>query len=196
VTDRGPLQEFTLFPQLPTELRIKIWKMSILPRIVLRHQRDTQTNHRSAVLFTPCIPPLLQASQEARQIGLENYQVVNARRWNLDGNTNKRLGPIYFHPELDTLLCAVWDGQRLSPVGSKALPQRILKQARHLVITELGFQEIIVDSRTLPTKTERINLTYTYDNITRSWRRSQFSTIVQRYPTRVPGSLSSNAFVT
>jgi len=86
--------------------------------------------------------------------------VVNARRCNLDGNTNKRLGPIYFHPELDTLLCAVWDGQRLSPVGSKALPQRILKQARHLVITELGFQEIIVDSRALPTKTERINLTY------------------------------------
>jgi hypothetical protein len=143
VTDMGPFQEFTLFPLLPTELRLKIWKMSILPRIVLRHQYDTQTNHRPAVLFTPCIPALLQVSQEARQIGLENYQVVKARHCNMLGNTTKRLGPIYFHPELDTLLCAVWDGQNLSPVCPDAFPQRILKQARDLAITELDFQEII-----------------------------------------------------
>jgi hypothetical protein len=156
VTDRGPLQEFTLFPQLPAELRIKIWKISVLPRIVLRHQYDTERNHGPVVLFTPCIPALLHVSQEARQIGLENYQVVNARRCNMNGNTAKRLGPIYFHPELDILLCAVWDGQHLSPVVPEAFPQRILKQARHLAVTQSDFQEIISGMD----RTDRMNTIY------------------------------------
>jgi hypothetical protein len=125
------LREFTLFPQLPTELRIKIWNVAILPRIVFMSKYNTSRGQpdRTSPLYTPCIPSLLQVSREARQIGLENYK----RSQGLSSNLQMQIGPIYFNLKLDTLLCACWDGTSLRSIEPNFL-KKVLSQARQLCL--------------------------------------------------------------
>lgn len=70
-------QDFHLFPQLPVELRLRIWKaIACLPRIVIIHDKPSScltTSPVSGFVSPTPIPTILHVCHEARQAALENY---------------------------------------------------------------------------------------------------------------------------
>jgi hypothetical protein len=87
----------------------------------------------TVALYTPCIPALLQVSREARQIGLENYEVVQEENSG-PGDSREHLSPMYLNPKLDTFVCVEWDGTYLGFTDHQSFPKRILKQAREVCL--------------------------------------------------------------
>lgn len=91
---------FTLFPQLPTEIRLQIWRevYNTTGRRVIELRRDTthsRCDHSQAIFlchgYSPApVPPIFHTSQEAREVALQ-----------LAGRP--LFGNIYFNPALDTL---------------------------------------------------------------------------------------------
>ena len=75
---------FSLFQNLPFELRLKIWNLAIQPRVILCRKRSR-----------PEVPALLQVCRESREEGLRHYQI---HYW----EPNNKLA-VYFNVELDTL---------------------------------------------------------------------------------------------
>lgn len=90
------LQEFTLFPQLPPEIRANIYKMAFTPRII----KWTRMNNKNTFTVPSKSFPLFDLCHEARQVALlygeyRNISTVGA--------------PVYFSPLIDYLLFdAVW----------------------------------------------------------------------------------------
>lgn len=76
---------FTCFPDLPTELRLKIWHLSFVPRVVEVHRRkshyaDSATSVGQASLAKwqswSANPAALAVSYEARSCALEHYSAT------------------------------------------------------------------------------------------------------------------------
>jgi 2EXR family len=88
--------KFELFPKLPAEIRLKIWKMALLPK---RHVVTSSYN-----TFDRVFPPLLGKSYlslrwvnfESREIWKENYSMFF-------GANEENEGGIWVNPEIDTL---------------------------------------------------------------------------------------------
>ncbi|PVH83460.1 hypothetical protein DL98DRAFT_412676 [Cadophora sp. DSE1049] len=82
---------FTVFPNLPSELRIKIWQQACYPRTV------TLTYTSSTSSFTSSTPPptLLSVTHESRDEALRIYT--------LSFGTTSQSPRTYFNPLLDTL---------------------------------------------------------------------------------------------
>ncbi|KAK6597373.1 hypothetical protein H4I95_09644 [Botrytis cinerea] len=90
------LTHFHLFPSLPTELRYKIWRLAILPR-VLEPSLDFPNDEQEAQYPRRRPPPaLFFTTQESRTICLDEYIVHTLR------NT-----PFYIHRGLDTLFLPI-----------------------------------------------------------------------------------------
>lgn len=84
---------FTLFPFLPTELRLAIWQASCHPRILEIHYCPSQDR-----CFTPSKPPvILSVCRESRHEALSR---IYAKAF---GTRTHPSGSIYFAPELDIL---------------------------------------------------------------------------------------------
>ncbi|KAL2069093.1 hypothetical protein VTL71DRAFT_15431 [Oculimacula yallundae] len=81
---------FTPFPRLPIELRLKIWRLSITPRIV-----QISWSRPKRQCLSPDIPTLLQVSREARSEGQKIYKRVF--------NTSNSAAPVYVAFDLDTV---------------------------------------------------------------------------------------------
>src|SRR6187402_1931194 len=64
----GSIESFTLFPQVPAELRIKIWQASFIPRriILQRVASRPRLDIRSSAA-------LLLVNNEAHQVFIRNY---------------------------------------------------------------------------------------------------------------------------
>lgn len=77
---RSHLKEFTLFPMLPMELRLKIWKTStFISRVVPIAPKDIGkmpiTGERIFKYISPVqVPAMLHTSQESREEGLKHYK--------------------------------------------------------------------------------------------------------------------------
>ncbi|KAL2066067.1 hypothetical protein VTL71DRAFT_2138 [Oculimacula yallundae] len=82
---------FSLFPNLPSELRVKIWQQACSPRTVTLTYNTTLSSFKSTT--TP--PPLLSVNHESRHEALRIYTLSF-------GSTSKP-GTTYFNPHLDTL---------------------------------------------------------------------------------------------
>src|SRR5436190_18405372 len=86
----SPLKSFTLFPKLPIELRLKIWRDSIQPRMVkVRYDKA----HKRCTSFA--IPAILHASRESRYVGLKTYQLC----FGLENGG----GGLYFNYDIDAV---------------------------------------------------------------------------------------------
>ncbi|KAH8596937.1 hypothetical protein B0O99DRAFT_671033 [Bisporella sp. PMI_857] len=78
---QAPLGDFHLFPKLPAEMRLKIWKFAPKPRIIQiqftsrETEKLSETNPPSWRLVAD-IPAILQTCHEARKEGLNNYSLI------------------------------------------------------------------------------------------------------------------------
>lgn len=68
----GPLTSFTVFPALPFELKAKIWKLSIVPRIIICDNNENPIMECSAA--KP--PAILHVCQQSREQGLKVYTKI------------------------------------------------------------------------------------------------------------------------
>jgi hypothetical protein len=91
------LTTFHLFGDLPAELRIKIWKAALTPRVVTILTQTTNVNTTNNIAFYTTSPPptLLSVSHESRSEALSSYR--------LSFSTSQNLPTTYFNPHLDTL---------------------------------------------------------------------------------------------
>ncbi|KAL2067711.1 hypothetical protein VTL71DRAFT_15807 [Oculimacula yallundae] len=75
-----PLEEFTLFPKLPLELRIMIWKL--IPRtqrrVVLNSCIVRDRYNGRVLVFSSNTPPpgILRVNKESRAVGLNRYDII------------------------------------------------------------------------------------------------------------------------
>lgn len=143
-TPGPPLADFHVFGNLPPELRIKIWRLSFLPRVVELH--PTVLNHATAVQDdgrqqeglqqwqSGCSnPAALSVCSEAREIALEHFRIAyplasiatqqdtktdtdSVSGTTFNGNAVLRRRVLYISPEYDTiaLLSRDTDSSRLS----------------------------------------------------------------------------------
>jgi hypothetical protein len=93
-------QRFTLFPQLPKELRLKIWEFAQEPRIV----EVCQTQDSAAFYSPTALPMLLHISRESRHIALQNYA--------LSFPNGDQPATIYYNPSIDILYFPAWCDDR------------------------------------------------------------------------------------
>lgn len=93
-TPREPQQdrEFHFFPQLPPELRAKVWEFATFPRVVVVAYNPATERVESD---TP-IPALLHVNQESRYEALRRYKKLFASKSNPDCYT-------LYRPHFDTL---------------------------------------------------------------------------------------------
>lgn len=96
---RGPLAQFTCFQGLPVELRLAIWKINFLPRIVII------TSVGSACT---CLPwaSLLLVNREAHGVFLSNYALCFPSDVSDTQYTHMYTGHhrgVFINPKLDTL---------------------------------------------------------------------------------------------
>jgi hypothetical protein len=120
--------EFTLFPELPKELRFEIWKLATKePRIVeicqfssprepnptpieghtLEEEKDDEEENEYVGRKNPnpfyspaALPAILHVNQESRTIALEHYRLSFANARNP--------ATIYWNPAVDTLYFPIW----------------------------------------------------------------------------------------
>ena len=86
--------DFQLFPSLPIELRLKIWKLaSQVPRLVEVRFPKNSLSHKHDFVSDP--PAVLHTSHEAREEALKSYT--------LDLATKHTLYPVCFNFEVDIL---------------------------------------------------------------------------------------------
>jgi hypothetical protein len=73
-------KEFHFFAKLPIELRLRIWELAALPRVIeLRSWGDTQRNHYTPIKYTVAPhrqPSILHVNSESRREGLRIYKHV------------------------------------------------------------------------------------------------------------------------
>lgn len=109
------LEEFAFFPKLPIEIRCKVWKFAVLPRMVSLSARlltVLQTVHISsdstkadwklrqvmiAPQFREAVPAIHHASRESRSEAM----------YELCGQDDHR--PLVFHPDADILFIREWN---------------------------------------------------------------------------------------
>ncbi|KAG4437727.1 hypothetical protein IFR05_006810 [Cadophora sp. M221] len=81
---------FSPFQRLPIELRLKIWRLAVEPRIV-----HIEWSRPLRQCLSPDVPSILWVSREARVEGLKTYQPAF--------NTSDSPSPVYVNFELDTV---------------------------------------------------------------------------------------------
>ncbi|KAF8848124.1 hypothetical protein BDZ45DRAFT_811044 [Acephala macrosclerotiorum] len=108
------LTEFSLFPELPVELRLRIWVLSIKARKVtvnadLNHNNTIFNTHGPITLSSrhPS-PACLRICQESRQFTLIYYIKLlegnqSYNRCSAHCRSTRRRGVTYFNPQMDTL---------------------------------------------------------------------------------------------
>lgn len=65
---------FTMFLKLPVELRVKIWNISIAPRVLYEHRN--YLNSQFILKGYPQIPSILHVNRESREAGLRLYEAT------------------------------------------------------------------------------------------------------------------------
>jgi hypothetical protein len=76
---KKPLDQFTLFPKLPLELRNKIWQIAAFEPRAIDLDCGSGRSGLSILRNQPKIPPILQATYESRQEGLRYYTPCTER---------------------------------------------------------------------------------------------------------------------
>ncbi|KAH8664992.1 hypothetical protein BGZ60DRAFT_565176 [Tricladium varicosporioides] len=139
------LTSFTIFPNFPTEIRLKIWKLvTLVPRVV-----EIFCDGRAAPGFSKfpsrtAVPAILHGNQESRNEGLKVYtQLPSFGNWDLYGET-------YINYDLDILLFQT---------SGWAFDIFIMQTTRQAKIRSENIDTANVDTEDLPQYTDINNLT-------------------------------------
>ncbi|KAI1847251.1 hypothetical protein JX265_013569 [Neoarthrinium moseri] len=94
-------QRFTLFPELPTELRLKIWRLSLTPRVVELHSRRAHyAMSDNAKWHSSCgNPAALSVCWESRDEAWSFYSVALPI-----GDDDRLERVLYINPACDTVV--------------------------------------------------------------------------------------------
>jgi hypothetical protein len=148
-TPRSPelpaLIEFTLFPKLPKELRIKIWQFAAResrivevcqlqdPKYISRSSDDDDDDWvttNSAPFYSPtALPVILRINQESRVIALENYT--------LSFPNSTHSAQIYHNSSVDILYFPAWCFQYSIGHFERAIPASIKDTICRIAIDNL-----------------------------------------------------------
>jgi hypothetical protein len=83
-------RRFTFFPELPTELKLKIWEFALLvPRVIPVKDNCIGQPHMLRAMGRQS--SITHVNREAREVALKFYTVL----------TDRLLHPIYFNPDYD-----------------------------------------------------------------------------------------------
>jgi hypothetical protein len=93
---------FTMFLKLPVELRVKIWNISIAPRVLYEHRN--YLNSQFILKGYPQIPSILHVNRESREAGLRLYEATYIYGGDKVSEKLKNY-KIYVNFSLDTILC-------------------------------------------------------------------------------------------
>ena len=113
-----PLATFTLFPKLPIELRLKIWRASF-PRgrevnfAAVRPNASREDEVTSMEDDSP-LPATLSVNRESRHETLKHYLVVLRDEYNGDSSAKKQK-PFVYNPKLDIAWLAPFTVQEHYP---------------------------------------------------------------------------------
>jgi hypothetical protein len=107
---------FPLFQNLPFELRLKIWNLTIEPRVVPCQK-----------LSRPRVPALLQLCRESREEGLRHYEI---HYW----EPNNKLA-VYFNAENDILFATSNLPHDMDYAASLLYKNPAISQIQHLAIS-------------------------------------------------------------
>jgi hypothetical protein len=78
-SERTAATEFTSFPRLPPELRLKIWKLAIPNQRVVQLQGDGLSDNLPLGVLTlrEDVPAMISVSREARSVALKFYTMIS-----------------------------------------------------------------------------------------------------------------------
>jgi hypothetical protein len=154
------LSEFTLFPQLPKELRFEIWKLATKePRIVeicqfsshrepnptpieghIPEEEDDEEENEylgrknTNPFYSPAaLPAILHVNQESRTIALEHYRLSFANARNP--------ATIYWNPAVDTLYFPIWCWSYNITSFERATTKEVKDSIQRLAIDNLVWYE-------------------------------------------------------
>ncbi|KAF4636701.1 hypothetical protein G7Y89_g1396 [Cudoniella acicularis] len=145
--EQGP--RFERFPELPTEIRLKIWREAAEPRIVeicqdldsyakeAKERGEEEPNVDDAPFYSSTkIPSIFRVNQESRSVALQEYP--------LSFPNGEHPARIYFNPGVDTLYFPAWCFERSIDVFEERVPTEEKKNIRRLAVEFLiwyGSQE-------------------------------------------------------
>ncbi|CZT11188.1 uncharacterized protein RAG0_15414 [Rhynchosporium agropyri] len=94
---------FPKFGELPMEIRLSIWELTMLPRIHELHPCSKLYNERMTFRSNSSKAPMIfHINAESRSVAFKNYQLFDYRPAGLA--TGKGILRFYFSPKMDTLL--------------------------------------------------------------------------------------------
>jgi len=101
-----PAYEFRLFPYLPKELRVKIWKFgAFVPRVIHLHP---DSNAKPLSICRQRAPTILHACHESRTVALPQFKVLFDPNLDLPRTHSQT---IYVQPEVGTYYVRDFIGQ-------------------------------------------------------------------------------------
>lgn len=124
------IADFHLFSQLPKELRLKIWRAAILPRIL----------HYGACYGVP-VPALLHVNSESRAEGLRSYSLYPTPYGNAD------LAFRYYNLATDTFFLDLQHPSQLGAVYNSWKRNDFRDEIRHVAIFNTALRERAVSDR-------------------------------------------------
>jgi hypothetical protein len=143
-TPLNPLKTFALFPKLPIDIRIRIWRIFALQprRVKLFLLPPTETRHLSRLIDGQSkIPAIMHVSKEARAEGLRYYTLCKEDVWPSDP-FKTYLGPnqLYINFDIDHFAHDVSDMEFVGNVSleSYTFGPEVLKRIKFVDILKAG----------------------------------------------------------
>ncbi|KAL2074757.1 hypothetical protein VTL71DRAFT_8536 [Oculimacula yallundae] len=107
-------QDFPLFPLLPAELRLKIWRRALPGPRVLHLHHNPLINH---LVTANRAPSLLYTSYEARVEALRFLKLFFDPRWDEATAATRHFPYVYINPQIDTFYFPILNNRALPSVA-------------------------------------------------------------------------------
>jgi len=132
--DRPVLEKFTVFPDLPQELRRIIWTYSLPgPRVIEIFSGDNDKGLRISNRAHGALFAVMQICKESEEVVLSKYSKIKAEDWNLTGLPRPSTSILLFNYEHDMV-----------HLSSATIPANFLELASKLPldkVTSIGMDE-------------------------------------------------------
>jgi hypothetical protein len=137
------LENFTLFPYLPTELRLAIWRKILPPPRLFNLEQECASLFRCqrSHYHHPHLPVTLRINRESRDETLRHYQIIYIENTGSLGTTKKK--PMLFGPRRDMVFLRSVDDFlfKMFAVNTQFRSKVPLEGVRELTISEVTWED-------------------------------------------------------